>query len=452
MPYLSLLLLGSYSSATNPADARTILVIIAFLLLYYALVAWWVRRRLESSGATIVVQYAPPANMSPAEVRYLVTGNADPQTVAAVLVDLAARGLISIRPLDNQYAIAPLRFDLPEDLPEEERVAFETMFDRKTRAATPSPLSFQSHLPYSRDCYLVHPIGGANSMSLGLVIYRSLRRRLGNKYFTSNPALSFPMTVLSVFLAIFACSDYLRTIGSKQALSPLSGMLHVVFIASTIALINYLPAFDDVLHQRSLDPNRTVYFFLCVVGLLVTTAMLFADSFLCTVSLCAVVAINVLFPRRFLRTPTGAAVRRLDLVEGYRHFLATVDADKFHRMMQPDWAPNLGTTRLAYSLALGLGEAWQDYLATSSFQSIVYAPTPIPTDPLAVSTPVVSERVLEIRQLIKRIAVRLGLFGAVWSAYGFYKHSLGTYSFSDGLVCVFLALLIVTLSLPAKAK
>jgi hypothetical protein len=195
-----------------------------------------------------------------------------------------------------------------------------------------------------------------------------------------------------------------------------------------------------------------VYCYLCLVALLVTTASVFSGSLSCTISLFAVVGINVLVPRRFLRTPTGSAVHRLDLLEGYQRFLNTVDTDKFHGMMQPDWAPNLGTTRLAYSLALGVGQAWQDYLATCNFQSIVYAPTSIPTDRLAVTGPVASERVLVARQTIKRIALRLGVFFLVWLLYDFFKPSQGTQPSLDGFVYVFLIVLIVAYALPKKPR
>jgi len=43
----------------------------------------------------IVPQYTAPANMSPAEIHYLLTGGADRKTVAAVLAHLAAHKVIS---------------------------------------------------------------------------------------------------------------------------------------------------------------------------------------------------------------------------------------------------------------------------------------------------------------------------------------------------------------------
>jgi len=60
------------------------------LILYYVGVYQWLRR--ERSPVPVVPQYTPPDRMSPAAMRYLLAGDSDRQTVAAVLLNLAARG------------------------------------------------------------------------------------------------------------------------------------------------------------------------------------------------------------------------------------------------------------------------------------------------------------------------------------------------------------------------
>jgi len=96
------------------------------LILYYVGVYQWLRR--ERSPVPVVPQYTPPDRLSPAAMRYLLAGDSDRQTVAAVLLSLAARGIVSIQCLGNRYGIIKRVERLPFDLPPEEAAAFSVMF------------------------------------------------------------------------------------------------------------------------------------------------------------------------------------------------------------------------------------------------------------------------------------------------------------------------------------
>lgn len=56
----------------------------------------WRRHGDDPEHATTVVQYEPPAGLAPAEIVSLRSQNADKKTLAATIVDLAARGYLSI--------------------------------------------------------------------------------------------------------------------------------------------------------------------------------------------------------------------------------------------------------------------------------------------------------------------------------------------------------------------
>ena len=96
------------------------------LILYYVGVYKWLHR--ERSLFSVVPQYTPPDRLSPAAMRYLLAGDSDRQTVAAVLLNLAARGSLP----SNAWTVAtssPNSVErLPLDLPLQEAAAFSVMF------------------------------------------------------------------------------------------------------------------------------------------------------------------------------------------------------------------------------------------------------------------------------------------------------------------------------------
>src|SRR5689334_4992860 len=79
---------GSHTTAdilNAPLDLN-LLWLPGALLVYYLIA--WVRVGRGPAPGPIVAHYEPPANMSPAEARYLFTGTSDYKTVAAVLAHL----------------------------------------------------------------------------------------------------------------------------------------------------------------------------------------------------------------------------------------------------------------------------------------------------------------------------------------------------------------------------
>lgn len=98
------------------------------LLLYYLILFLLVHRRRQH--LPLIPQYAPPQNLSPAALRYLFIGDSDSKSVAAVLLQLASRGLISIKGHKNWFIINKLTDRVPPDLPPEELTVFSVMFLR----------------------------------------------------------------------------------------------------------------------------------------------------------------------------------------------------------------------------------------------------------------------------------------------------------------------------------
>ena len=76
----------------DPAHLPFVLAPLA-LLAFYVAVRLFLRRHQER--ATVVPQYTPPRGLSPAALRYVLTGGADGTSVAAVLAAFVTKGAIS---------------------------------------------------------------------------------------------------------------------------------------------------------------------------------------------------------------------------------------------------------------------------------------------------------------------------------------------------------------------
>ncbi|MBV9145326.1 MAG: DUF2207 domain-containing protein, partial [Acidobacteria bacterium] len=58
---------------------------------------WWTKGRDPKAGISVAPMYAPPKDMSPAEVGTLIDDSTDPRDITSILVDMAVRGYIKIR-------------------------------------------------------------------------------------------------------------------------------------------------------------------------------------------------------------------------------------------------------------------------------------------------------------------------------------------------------------------
>ena len=80
------------------------------LLFFYYLAAWF-RIGPEPKPGVIVSRYDPPAALSPAAVRFIVTGTTDGRSFAAVIAQLALRKCLRVEPENGNYKLSRLMSD-----------------------------------------------------------------------------------------------------------------------------------------------------------------------------------------------------------------------------------------------------------------------------------------------------------------------------------------------------
>ncbi len=353
-------LLAASQLAVNMGEARSFMLIVGLLVFYYSGASWWLRRK--NSPDVILPQYLPPDGMSPGAVRYLLTGNSDNKTLAAVLVDLASRGLVSMEPQTFSFSITKRTNTLPGDLPEEERAALDAMFNGVVQyKSVLTGAVFEQPAPPC-DNFLFEPVEGTNAAELGFAVQHSLRSQMEGKYFTRNLAIVLPGVALSTFLLVLAVARA-QAIRMGEPSAPFLGLLIVTAsVVAVILLIGYLPRADELLRGRVHATGDVKIMVALLYGYLCFLAFLFTETPSGYYALILVTLLNIALPARLLRTPTRLGRERLDQLEGFRQFLTAVELDKFHRLMRPNWTPSLSVSNLAYALSIDLENVWADFL------------------------------------------------------------------------------------------
>jgi len=344
------------------ADQRQFFVVDAVLILYYFVVFTLLTFRRDS--AADVVQYTPPANLSPAQLRFLLTGDSDRKTVAAVVLNLAARGLVTIKCLDNFYLITKRVNTPPPGLPAEEDLAFRIMFGLATAADLPVPNPWvDPSVP--EGSYLLHPIAGEGFAALLRGIQKALRLVYERRLFRRHLIFSVPAAVLSIY---FLCAT--------AYLAPFSVFFSATLLAG-IFFANFTPYVHDALRGRT-SPERKgnlaaiILIFISYAGIFSGLTHQYPNTFLFTLFLALFV--NLWFPLK-LRSPTPEGRRLLHQLKGYKLFLTTVEVDRLQHVIGDNWKPSQTTSNLAYSMAFDLHGAWEDYLAQSDFHSVYLGPS-----------------------------------------------------------------------------
>jgi uncharacterized membrane protein YgcG len=324
-------------------DNRDALIAAAgfLLVLLYDLAAWVYAGRDPKAGA-IVVRYEPPADFSPAAIRYLVRMGYDNKAFASSVIDMAVRGFIRIENQAGSYTLYRTKADNRVLTPDERAVA-AALFDG---SRTEIWLHNENH----------ETIRGAMN-----ALKRWLKTAEQKTYFVTNGVYLIPAIVLSAltFVAVASSEGGPKMIMAAFIcvwLSVWSVGVYGLFAAASHAWSSALKS------EAGKDFGGAVVISLFalpflggeVMGLWFLTK---ATSTAVALILIATIALHVIF-HHLLKAPTRAGRSLLDQVEGFRIFLGAVDGDRMNRATPPNKTPEVFEKFLPYALSLDLEKAW----------------------------------------------------------------------------------------------
>jgi hypothetical protein len=329
------------------ADNRGILIGLggtAILLAYYVM-AWMIAGRGPAKG-TIVVRYGPPQGMSPAVMRYIWKMGYDDRCFAAALLNMAAKGHLTIREnQDKQYIVGRTKGNIPlsademkimdQLLPNASDVTLE-MEEHRLSAAV-GALTEYLRVHFEK----VFFIGNLRYFGVGLFISAVMVVATGLEYLT-DPIEKIFYVVASLMLTmgsppvIVAALEFLKR--WKSALAP-GGAKGVRIAKAVIFTVAAALISRYCFGALSMMIDMTSPYIIVFIG--------------------AAVAVNYAF-YEFMKAPTRAGGKLRDEIEGFREFLRMTEEDRMKRLEIPDRTPELFTTYLPYALALDLEQKWSE--------------------------------------------------------------------------------------------
>lgn len=339
------------------AGETGVLALFIITLIYY-LIVWNLFGKRPPAG-TIIPQYQPPQNISPAAARYIMRMGFDSKTVTTAILSMAIKGYLTI---DNSSGSFILTRQTEDDskLSEEEKNLGKLLFS--------TGASIKIHR--------------SNSKILGQIdsnLRTSLNNQYGDRYFITNLIYVFYGVLLTLAGFGFAYLSSDQTGNALFALIWMSGW-SVACIAVIIAALSRIRKmldetsisniFNAILYSLLAIPFlgfevAGIYFFSLFIPAF-TFPMLFLTGLL-----------NYIF-YHLLRVPTVEGRRIMDQIEGFMVFLTTTERYRIVQATPNEPAIDDLEKYLPYAVALDVENEWSTnfnaYLQTTGIQPAQYHP------------------------------------------------------------------------------
>ena len=341
------------------------------LFLYYVIV--WLAVGRDPKPGALVSRYDAPEGLSPAAIRYIMTSGSDRKTLVAVLLSLAAKKCIDLRPEGSSYIATRLVSGASDTLAPEEKLTFNFLFDPATRQklkqlglqpsdAESSALDKQAS---------IQPYDKGNS-ALVSAIQQTLCSQYRGKYFKSN--LGF--IALGVLGSAALIAKIAAAVGGSDLVWLSMEFLFAGVICSALVMVNLVPGIRDILAGRMSAVNAAWF----LLGLVVISCLLagFGYAVLQHSNADYVELLASLLPihaiwAHLVKAPTLQGRRTMDDILGFREFLLAAEQDRLDKLNHPDLTPQYLNGCLPYAVALDVKEAWGDAASNRLFQSVVPA-------------------------------------------------------------------------------
>ena len=321
------------------------------VVLFYYLVVW-VKVGRDPAPGSIVPLYEPPDNMSPAAMRYLIQMNFDDRAFSSAILDLAARGYITI----NQERSGDYYLILKRGA---DRSASPLSADEKTL----KDKLFAGHTTIQLTNVNHSAISGAKS-----ALSTALHTGMEKIYFVTNAGYLWP----GIGLSLISAAGMLAAGSNQMDGGPAVAIFMIIWLSGWSVAVGALlhavarawkAAKTSKIAGGASAMGITLFSLPFVIGEIVGLGVLtWAISLVGMLVVILLIGTNVLF-HHLLKAPTRAGRQLLDRVDGFKMFLTAVDGHRLSTMGAPSKTPELFERFLPYAVALGVEQAWADQFA-----------------------------------------------------------------------------------------
>jgi hypothetical protein len=316
------------------------------VFLYY-LATWFVVGRDPRPG-TIMPLYEPPAEFSPAAVRFLTHMGFDDKTFAAAIVSMAVKKYLKIEQKhDHSYSLQLVSgASGAAQLARDERLVADTLFadDKKKIDLVQSN---HSAIREARE-----------------QLRSTLTMTEEKTYFVTNSRYVIPglvLTVVSILAAIICSGDLGKIFPAAFMCVWLSGWSFGVYSLARMTFTAWRSARSaGTIFGALFISAFALPFFAGEVGGFVFLA--WSTSPLMVAIVATLLGSNILF-HHLLKAPTHAGRLVLDKIEGFKMFLAATEADRMKYVMPLEQTPATFEKFLPYAIALDCEKQWASQFA-----------------------------------------------------------------------------------------
>lgn len=314
-----------------------------FLVVYYFLS--WLKVGKDPSAGTIIPQFDPPENISPAAGRFILHMGFDQKSLAATLVSMAVKGVVKIIIFEDVYTVR--------------------LIPDKDNVLSPGESVVRQHFFSGGESLVLNKENQAVIRSAVNALEKQLRKDMLNVYFLENRSHLIPGLLISfVILAAVIMGS------PERGAAAMMIFWLLIWLTGTVKLMfTMIAAWQNVLangvkagkFKRALATTFAALPFLA--GALVGVYMLYksvstAGQFI----ILAVLAVNLTFAW-LLKSPTPAGRRIMDHLEGLRLYLSVAEKDRLNILNPPEKTPELFERLFPWALALDVEQLWCDQFA-----------------------------------------------------------------------------------------
>jgi uncharacterized membrane protein YgcG len=280
----------------------------------------------------IIPLYTPPADFSPAGVRYLTRMGFDNKTFAASILSLAVRGALKIREDKRGVFHKRIYTLVPAHHSQIQLSAGEDVV-RRTLVGDGEPLTLQ-------------PSNSSTIQAARQKLKAYFAEQMKGSLFKTNLPFWIPGPVLmlaALLLAAWSTSDIPAAVPLFGSVV-LSLLLVLVIKSRQIPMMVFMFGFAGVVAFMIMqDPSQPFSLWMIVLPpLLAATNLVFFDR---------------------VKSPTAAGRKILDEIEGFKMYLSVAERDHLNLKDAPERTPQLFEQFLPYAFALGVEKVWQQKFA-----------------------------------------------------------------------------------------